>query len=103
MAPFPDALLFPEAARVGRSMHERVINLSKRCEAMLGLDYAKGERAYLRQATAGRIFVSASPTDTMMFPISHPRSGEARYRWELSTTDDDVKLGFLVDESVSTT
>ena len=94
MGGFPDALIFPESARSGRSMHERVIALSKRAESILGIDYEAGGRAYVRQATVGRIFVTSDPHDTMYFPIGSERAGEARYRW--SKNDDGVEVGFLI-------
>ena len=93
---FPDALIFPESAKVGRSMNERVVNLAKRAESMMGLDYAAGERANIRQAAGGKIFVSPSTADSILFPLGHPRYGENRYVW--SRVDGDVEVGFLLPE-----
>ena len=28
------------------------------------------------------MFVTRDPLDTILFPTSHPRSGQPRYRWE---------------------
>jgi hypothetical protein len=95
----PDALIFPESAKVGRTFNERVANLAKRAEAMLGLDYAAGGRAHIRPAVNERVFVSPSPHENPLFPIGHERERQPRYRWEWQ--DDDVQFGFFIDDEAA--
>lgn len=42
-------------------------------------------------------FVTGSPSDTLMFPSTSPRAGEARYEWE--DRGDGIVRGYLKDDA----
>ncbi len=93
--PRPDAVFLPESAKGGGRIFDRVAAVSKIAEPLLGVDYAAGERAYIRKMPHGRFFVTRSRTDSIYFPTGHPRSGTPRYRWEQQA--DGAELGYLVE------
>ena len=95
MADRPDALMLPAALKAGGRMSERVRSICLIAEPILGVDFAAGERAWIRQQPHGRLFISRCKTDTLHFPIGHPRAGRQRYRWERRT--DGTEIGFKVE------
>lgn len=93
----PDALLLPEAWKTGQSQLDRIDSILAIAEPLLNLDRAAGQKAYIRRQPGGRLFVTADPTDTLRFPLGHPREGNPRYRWV--ARDDGSEHGFLVEEA----
>ena len=92
----PDALMLPEGRKQGTRMVDRVASISGIAEPLLQVDRARGERAYIRLQGNGKLFVSKSIVDTILFPKDHPRDGQPRYRWELQP--DGAEFGFLISE-----
>jgi hypothetical protein len=97
--PRPDALRLPEDLKAGGRIFDRVKAVCKIAEPLLEVDFAAGERAWIRKQPHGRLFVTRDTGDTMLFPTGHPRSGESRYRWE--KRDGGVEVGYLVDGAVA--
>jgi hypothetical protein len=94
MNDLPDALMIPEGCKRGSRMVDRVASISDVAEALLGVDRAQGERAYIRLQGNGKLFVSKSIFDTIYFPKDHERDGQQRYRWVVR--HDGIELGYLV-------
>jgi hypothetical protein len=91
----PDALYLTESLKNGARIFGRVTSICKIAEPMLEVNYAGGERAYIRKMPHGRLFITRDPTDTVLFPTDHPRSGQPRYRWERQA--DGMEIGWLVE------
>jgi hypothetical protein len=91
----PDALMLAESVKTGARMADRVRSVCLIAEGLLGLDYAAGGRAYIRRQPHGRLFITASIEDTILFPNDHPRSGRPRYRWVKQA--DGSEFGYLID------
>lgn len=94
-ASIPDALMFPEGRKQGVRMVDRVASIADAAEPLLGVDRARGERAYIRLQGNGKLFITKSIYDTILFPKDHDRGGQPRYRWELQP--DGIELGYLLD------
>ena len=92
----PDALMLPENRKSGARMVDRVTSIADIAEPFLQVDRARGERVYIRLQGNGKLFVSTSIYDTILFPKDHQRNGQARYRWELQP--DGAEFGYLVAE-----
>jgi hypothetical protein len=92
----PDALMLPEGRKQGTRMVDRVASIAGIAEPLLQVDRARGERAYIRLQGNGKLFVSKSIFDTIVFPKDHQRDGQPRYRWELQP--DGAEFGFLISE-----
>lgn len=97
MNTIPDALMIPESRKTGARMIDRVASILDLAEPLLGVDRGRGERGYIRVQPNGRLFVTKSPADTILFPKGHPLDGRPRYRW--TAAGDEVELGFLAAES----
>jgi hypothetical protein len=91
----PDALFLPETAKAGGRIFDRVAAVCRIAEPLLGVDFARGERAYIRKQPHGRLFITRDPTDTIFFPTGHARSGTPRYRWKRRA--DGTELGYLFE------
>jgi hypothetical protein len=91
----PDALFLPESVKVGARIFDRVAAVCRVAEPLLEVDYAAGERAYIRTQPHGRLFITRDPADTILFPTGHPKSGQPRYRWE--KRDGAVEVGYLIE------
>jgi hypothetical protein len=78
-------------------MFDRVRSVCDLAEPLLGLDRSAGQKAWIRVQPGGRLFVTASPSDTLFHPSGHPRAGHARYRWERQP--DGSEFGYLIDGS----
>ena len=88
--------MLPEGRKHGTRMVDRVASILDIAEPILGVDRARGERAYIRIQGNGKLFISKSVFDTILFPRDHERDGQPRYRWELQC--DGAELGYLVSE-----
>ena len=93
--PRPDALFLPESLKTGARIFDRVDAVSKVAEPLLEVDRAAGERAWIRTQPHGRLFITRDPTDTILFPTCHPKSGQPRYRWE--KLEGGFELGYLLE------
>jgi hypothetical protein len=92
----PDALILPAARKSGARMSERVRSVCDIAEPLLGVDFAAGERAWIRQQPHGRLFITRNIQDTMLFALDHPRSGQPRYRWVPQA--DGSEWGYLIPD-----
>jgi hypothetical protein len=92
----PDALMLPEDRKYGSRMVDRVASIADIAEPFLDVDRDRGDRAYIRLQGNGKLFVSKSIFDTILFPKDHQRDGQPRYRWELQP--DGAEFGYLVSE-----
>jgi hypothetical protein len=92
----PDALMLPEDRKSGARMIDRVASIANIAEPVLQVDRARGERVYIRLQGNGKLFVSRSIYDTILFPKDHQRDGQPRYRWEIQPSG--VEFGYLVSE-----
>jgi hypothetical protein len=90
----PDALMLSDDRKRGARMIDRVASIADIAEPLLRVDRAGGERAYIRLQGNGKLFISKSIVDTILFPKDHPREGQPRYRWELQP--DGSEFGYLV-------
>jgi hypothetical protein len=92
----PDALMLPEDRKRGARMVDRVASIADIAEPVLKVDRTQGEHAYIRLQGNGKLFVSKSTLDTILFPKGHPRDGQPRYLWELQS--DGSEFGYLISE-----
>jgi hypothetical protein len=93
--PTPDALILKESVKRGTRFINRVNSIADIAEPILGVDRSRNERAYIRQQPQGKLFITKSIHDTLLFPKWHDRENEERYRWEVQP--DGSKFGYLVD------
>ncbi len=93
----PDAVMIPESRKAGSRMVDRVSSILDVAEPLLGVDRGRGERGYIRIQPHGRLFVTRSPADTILYPKGHPRDGQERYLW--TPAAGDLELGFLKSET----
>lgn len=89
----PDALMLPEDRKRGERMVDRVASICDIAEPLLAVDRARGERAYVRLQGNGKLFVTKSIHDTILFPKGHAREGQPRYRWVQRS--DGAEFGYL--------
>jgi len=78
-------------------MVDRVASIADIAEPILGIDRARGERAYIRLQPNGKLFISPNVLDTILFPKDHERDGQPRYRWNLQP--DGSEFGYLADSA----
>ncbi len=95
----PDALFIPEKMKRGRSLYERMNSIFEIAESILGVDRARGERAYVRRQGDGWLFVTRDPHDTIYFPLVSPLRGRPRYHWLDGV--DGIRRGHLVTEALN--
>jgi hypothetical protein len=91
----PDALILPESWKKGETQLDRIDSILQVAEPLLKLNRLRGEKAYIRRQPGGRLFVTASPHDTLRFPLGHAQEGRARYHWV--SRPDGSEYGFLVE------
>ena len=91
----PDALFLPETVKTGGRIFDRIAAVCRIAEPLLQVNLAAGEKAYIRKQPHGRLFVTRDASDTIFFPIDHPRSGQPRYRWERQP--DGAEFGYLIE------
>ncbi len=77
-------------------MVDRVSSIADIAEPLLNVDRTRGERAYIRLQGNGKLFVTKSIFDTILFAKDHGRDGQPRYRWEVQP--DGAEFGYLVPE-----
>jgi hypothetical protein len=92
----PDALFIPSARKKGPRLVDRVASIADIAEPVLGADRAAGQRAQIRQQPNEWLFVTLDVEDTIFFPTTHARSGQARYVWV--NQPDGSRFGYLVAE-----
>jgi hypothetical protein len=92
----PDALILPEAWKKGDTQLDRIDSILQVAEPLLKVNRPSGERAYIRRQPGGRLFVTASPLDTLRFPLGHAQEGKTRYHWVPRA--DGSEHGFLVED-----
>jgi hypothetical protein len=97
-APIPDALFIPESLKRGRTLRERIDSVLDLAEPILGVDRAKGERAWIRRQPGGMLFVSRDPNDTICHPDASPFRGRHRYAWVAGA--DGIRRGWLTTEAL---
>jgi hypothetical protein len=97
--PVPDALFIPETMKRGRTLFERMNSILQIAEPLLGVDRARGERAYIRRQGDGWLFVTRDPHDTIYFPLNTPFRGRPRYRWLDGA--DGIRRGHFVPEAMN--
>lgn len=90
-----DALILPESLKSGETQLDRIDSILRAAEPLLGVDRPRGGRAYIRRQPGGRLFVTADPRDTLLFPVGHPREGRPRYHW--TALSDGSERGVLVE------
>jgi hypothetical protein len=95
----PDALFIPEKMKRGRTLYERMNSIFEIAESLLGVDRARGERAYVRRQGDGWLFVTRDPHDTIYFPLASPLRGRPRYHWLDGA--DGIRRGHLVTEAMN--
>jgi hypothetical protein len=93
VTPVPDALMLPATLKRGARLADRVDSICAFAEPILGVDRAKGERAWIRQQAHGQLFITRDSADTIHFPRDHCLSGQPRYRWEKQP--DGSEWGYL--------
>jgi hypothetical protein len=94
-----DALMIPAKFKSGSRLRGRIASIADIAEPLLGVDLAKGERAYIRHQPFGDHFVSKCPYDTLQFPKESEQMGMPRYNWVLQ--DDGISYGYLVEGATS--
>ena len=58
--------MLPESVRAGGRIFDRVNAVCAVAEPLLEVDYAGGERAYIRKMPHGRLFVTRDPADSIL-------------------------------------
>jgi hypothetical protein len=97
--PVPDALFIPEKMKRGRTLYERMNSILEVAEPLLGVDRARGDRAYIRRQGEGWLFVTRDPHDTIYFPLNTALRGRPRYNW--LDEADGIRRGHLVPEAMN--
>ncbi len=92
---FADAVMISEKAKSGNRMVDRVASVAQLVAPILGVDFPKGERAFVRLQQHGKLFVTKSPYDSIYFAKDHAREGQPRYRWVAQA--DGSEWGYLVE------
>ena len=88
MADFmPDAILAPLSYAGSGDAATRLARLNAEFSALLQVP-----RVYVRHQGTSH-FITGSPTDTLLFPQSHERSGLPRYEW--TDRGDGISYGRL--------
>jgi hypothetical protein len=96
----PDAVLFPDTFKKGKSSLDRTTHVQRELGPRLGgsdhtsLGAAHGGRVYSRDVGGGMFLATLSPEDTLLFPSGHDHARRPRYRWE--DQPDGTKHGFLL-------
>ncbi len=93
----PDAIMLPAGLKSGARMSDRVRSICEIAEPLLGVNFAGGERAWIRQQPHGRLFVTREKSDTLLHTLEHRRAGQPRYRW--APGPNGAELGYLIDEA----
>lgn len=86
----PAAVLFTDSYKQGNSVLNRLVHLQETLGPVLG------GRVYSRQVGWGRWLATLAPEDTLLFPTTHDRAGQERYRWE--DQPDGTRYGYLVED-----
>ena len=83
----PDALMVPASMKHSARMVDRLDSICLIGEKFLGLDRRGGETACVRiwPPKGEYLFVTSSDCDEFFFPLTHPKGGQSRYRWEPQT------------------
>ena len=92
-----DALIVPESWKSGGTQLDRIDSVLRVAEPLLGVDRARGGRAFIRRQPNARLFITADPLDTLSFPVGHPCEGRPRYAWR--AMPDGSEGGSLVPEA----
>ncbi len=86
----PDAVMSPLSYAGSGDAAARLAKLQSEFSAVLQVP-----RVFVRNQGISH-FLSGSPTDTLLFPQSDPRSGRSRYQW--SDRGDGISYGrYLAD------
>ncbi len=93
--PIPDALFLPPSFRVGRTRFERVHAVSRIAEPLLEVNYAAGERAWIRKMHDNWMFITKSMEDTIYMVDDSGMPGKSRYEW--INRGDGIRFGYLTD------
>lgn len=101
--PKADAVMMDESRKKGSTQYARVSSILDIVEPLMGLDPVKGEKGYMRRQPGGTVYVSPDPLDTINYPTGHPKEGQPRYNWVVSTTDPGISLGYLKDKPAGVT
>ena len=88
----PDAIMLPEDRKRGARMIERVASIADIAEPTLAVNHAAGERAYIRLQGNGKLFISKSIVDTILFPKGHPRRASRDIAGSFSPTVQRARL-----------
>ena len=95
-----DAIKLPDSVRTGETMKDRLDSVLDIAEPLLGVDRSKGDRAYMRWLKTERtLFVTRSPDDTLLWPISHRLAQQPRYKWTDYPAIEGAKVGMLRTEA----
>jgi hypothetical protein len=98
--PTPDAILFPDSLKRGKSSLDRTAYVQRTLGPVLGgkdhtsLGPQHGGRVYSRDVGGGMYLATLSPEDTLLFPTDHDYARQPRYRWEDQA--DGTRHGFLI-------
>jgi len=95
----PDALFIPEKMKRGGTLYERMNSILEIAEPLLGVDRARGDRAFIRRQGDGWLFVTCDPQDTIYFPLNSALRGRPRYHWLDGA--DGIRRGHLVTEAMN--
>jgi len=98
-SPVPDALFISEKMKRGRTLYERMNSILELAEPLLGVDRARGERAYIRRQGDGWLFVTRDPNDTIYFPLNTAFRGRPRYHWLEGA--HGIRRGHFVPEALN--
>jgi hypothetical protein len=91
--------MLPANLKRGTRLVDRVASIADIAEPLLAVDRTRGERAYIRLQGNGKLFISKSLTDTILFPKNHECEGQPRYRWELQP--DGSEHGYRAPDPAS--
>lgn len=100
-----DAVLIPESMKTGAKGQRQINRLDyvlRITEPILGVVRGRGERGFVRRIEqrardqSWYLLITRSPLDTYLYPKSHPKEGQHRYRW---SDDGMIRVGYLIDDS----
>ncbi len=91
--PTPDAIMMPATMKAGRNRFEKTYSVSRIAEPILEVDYAAGERAWIKAQAGDWLFITKNREDTIYMSDRSGAGGRPRYEW--IPRGDGIRFGYL--------
>jgi hypothetical protein len=88
-----DAVIVPAGYAAASTLYWEMAQLAVEFAPLLGV-----ARLHKKSLLDGRDFLPRHLEDTLLYPVGHPREGQARYHWQERESKDGVQYGTLKNE-----